>query len=278
MLSYQHRYHAGGFADVHKHIVLAAILNLLGKKESGFAFLDTHAGEGVYDLTSAEAVKVGEAANGILRLIAAPAPPPAVAGYLDCVRAENPGGGLRRYPGSPQVALRLSRPQDELILIEKHPQAIAHLKRNFRGSPRAHVHDRDALEALVALVPPRQRRGVALIDPSYEDKEEYRTVAQAFLKAHARWPQGIYILWYPILPANRHKSLIDAIVKNAILSILRSEWQLKTTDREQGLQGSGLLIVNPPWRLDEDLTAIGQWLTRIGFSARPFTLDRLGGT
>ena len=274
MLSYQHRYHAGGFADVHKHLFLVSLIVALKRKEAGFAVIDAYAGEGRYDLASAEAQKIGEAAAGIQRLYGLEVPG-AAGTYLACVRAENGDGPLRLYPGSPAIAFRLTRTQDELILIEKHPQAVARLRRALGGSPRIHIHDRDALEGLTGLVPPRLRRGLTLIDPSYEDKDEYRRVAEAVVKAHHRWPQGIYLVWYPLLPAGRHHELIETAA--CLPKTLRSEWRLRPQGEAPGLYGSGLLIVNAPWGFGEEMRALTEWIDWLGFGWGPFLLESASG-
>jgi 23S rRNA (adenine2030-N6)-methyltransferase len=276
VLSYQHRYHAGNVADVHKHLVLTALLRALARKEGGFCFLDLHAGEGVYDLTSPEARKLGEAADGIEKLYHLKSGPPAVMDYLACVRAENRDGKLRFYPGSPRLAERLSRSQDELVLIELHPQAYAHLKRRMGHGPRIHIHRRDALEALGALMPPHLKRGLVLIDPSYEDKDDYDKVLAATLEAQRRWPQGIYVIWYPLLPADKHQVLLDGVAKTKnIGEVLLSEWTLKPKTPERGLRGSGMIIINPPFKLDERLRVLSDWLTRTGFGPGPYRLEWL---
>lgn len=277
MLSYQHRYHAGGFADVHKHLFLVALIGALKRKEAGFAVIDAHAGEGRYDLASAEALKIGEAAGGIQRLYGIETGPATAAEYLACVRAENGDGRLSLYPGSPALALRLTRPQDELILIEKHPQAVSRLRRALGGSPRVHIHDRDALEGLVGLVPPRLRRGLALVDPSYEDKDEYRQVAEAVIKAHRRWPQGISLVWYPLLPAGRHRALIETAAAARLPKTWSSEWLQRPQAEGPGLYGSGLLVVNAPWGFAEGARALAAWIGGLGFGWGPFLLESLSG-
>ena len=183
MLSYQHRYHAGNFADVHKHLILTIVLKSLTRKPSPLAIVDTHAGEGLYDFMSEEAARIQEFKEGVEKLFQAPAPPEIVQIYLDLVRVENPGGELRHYPGSPRLAEQLTRPGDEIILAELHPQALSALRKTFRRSDRVHIHKRDGFEALTALVPPKQKRGIVLIDPAYEEKSDYERSVQAIERA-----------------------------------------------------------------------------------------------
>ena len=275
MLSYQHRYHAGNFADVHKHLILTAVLQSLLRKPAPIAVIDTHAGEGLYDLTSDEAARNREFEDGIERLLETPDPPETVRIYLDCVRAENPAGTLERYPGSPRIAEHLTRPGDDIILAELHPQAIALLGRTFAKSPRVHVHRRDGFEGLSALVPPAQKRGIVLIDPAYEKKSDYRATVQTIERARKRWSTGVYIVWYPLLPAGRHEDLLSAFNESGIRKILRSEWHHRPSGGERGLYGSGMILINPPWKVDDEIRAVTDWLLDTGFGTGPAVLDWL---
>lgn len=277
MLSYQHRYHAGNFADVHKHLILTVVLESLTRKPSPLAVIDTHAGEGLYDLMSEEAAKIQEFRDGIEKLLPGHAPPEIVQIYLDCVRAENPDGGLRQYPGSPRLAERLTRPGDEIILAELHPQALTALRRTFRRSDRVHIHKRDGFEALAALVPPKQKRGIVLIDPAYEEKADYERAVQAIERAWRRWPAGGYLLWYPLLPAGKHEDLLSALKQSGIAKILRSEWHHRPAGAGRGLYGSGMALVNPPWKTDEAIRSITDWFLEIDFGVGPAVLDWLAG-
>jgi len=277
MLSYQHRYHAGNFADVHKHLALTVVLESLTRKPSPLAVIDTHAGEGLYDLMSEEAARIQEFKDGIEKLMRAPAPPDIVRTYLDCVRSENPDAGLRLYPGSPRLAERLTRPGDEIILAELHPQALAALRRTFRRSDRVHIHKRDGFEALAALVPPKQKRGIVLIDPAYEEKTDYKRAVQTIERAYRRWSTGTYLLWYPVLPAGQHEELLFTLKQSGIAKILRSEWHHRPAGIERGLYGSGMAIVNPPWKADETIRSITDWLLDIEFGTGPAILNWLVG-
>lgn len=259
MLSYLHRYHAGNFADVHKHLLLTRVLAALARKPAPFCVIDTHAGEGVYDLGAAEAVKSGEAAEGVARFLALPDPPALAADYR--AQAADPAA----YPGSPALALRMLRAADRLVLNELHPQAHAALKRAMRGDPRVHLHRRDALEALVALVPPPEKRGVAVIDPAYEVKTEYAGVPAAVAKAFARWRGGVYFIWYPLLPEARHLDLLGALEGAGFPEVAVSEWLRRDPGQGRGLYGSGVAVVNPPFRFAEEAEELGAWLASAGF-------------
>ncbi|MEO7387270.1 MAG: 23S rRNA (adenine(2030)-N(6))-methyltransferase RlmJ, partial [Gammaproteobacteria bacterium] len=191
MLSYQHDYHAGNHADVLKHAVLALVIRALQKKDTPLRVLDAHAGSGIYDLRSHEARKNEEFRGGIRRALSAPSAPAELQDYLAAVRALNKteaGPDIHLYPGSPQVARHLLRPVDHLELLELHPAALAKLHRHFGRDSRVHVHDRDAFEGLTALVPPKERRGVALVDSAYEVKEDFIGVVELLKKCHLRWP------------------------------------------------------------------------------------------
>lgn len=270
MLSYLHRYHAGNFADVHKHLLLSRVLLALARKETPFCVIDTHAGEGGYDLSSAEAVAGGEAADGVARFLALPDPPEIVRAYRDGLG----DGGF--YPGSPRLALRLMRPADRLLAVELHPRAHEALRRAVGRDPRAHLHRRDAMEALLALVPPSEKRGVAVIDPAYEVKDEYRAIPAAVAKAFARWRGGVYFIWYPLLPEARHETLLAALSDAGFPEVLVSEWHRRDSGAGRGLYGSGVAVVNPPWRLDEEAAEALGWLESAGFGGS-HRLRRIGG-
>lgn len=270
MLSYLHRYHAGNFADVHKHLLLSRVLCALGRKEAPFCVIDTHAGEGIYDLATAEAIKGGEAADGVVRFLALADPPPLAADYREAL------SDGATYPGSPALARRAMRADDRLLAVELHPAAHAALRRAMRGDERVHVHRRDALEALVALVPPPEKRGLAVIDPAYEVKDEYRTVPAAVAKAHARWRGGVYFIWYPLLPDARHEILLQALQAAGFAELVVSEWHRRAPDSGRGLYGSGVAVVNPPFRFADEAAELGAWLETAGFGGT-HVLQRFGG-
>ncbi|MBM4221323.1 MAG: 23S rRNA (adenine(2030)-N(6))-methyltransferase RlmJ [Gammaproteobacteria bacterium] len=260
MLSYQHEYHCGNHADVLKHSVLALAIRALQRKDKPLRVIDTHAGSGVYDLDSAEARRNAEFETGISRVMSAAAPPPEIAPYLAAVRALNPEAGtLRRYPGSPQLAHHLLRPQDHLELLELHPQALARLRRHFGRDARTHIHDRDSYEGLPGLVPPPERRGLVLIDPSYEVRRESAAVIEAVAAGHDRWPGGCWLLWYPLLRDPLTARLPAKLAATGIRRIFRTELQVESAGY-MGLRGSGLLVINPPYGLDTALGNLLPWL------------------
>src|ERR1700712_6123149 len=200
-MNYRHAFHAGGFADVIKHIVLVRMLIYLQKKPPAFRVIDTHAGAGRYDLTGSEANRSGEWLTGIARVMQARFSEkalPLVAPYLDIVRAFNPKAELKAYPGSPLIARALLRPQDRMTACEVEPKARKHLIDALRRDSQARVVDLDGWLALPAFVPPNERRGLVLIDPSFEQKDEFETLADGFTEAYAKWPTGSYLIWYPV--------------------------------------------------------------------------------
>ncbi|MSR08683.1 MAG: 23S rRNA (adenine(2030)-N(6))-methyltransferase RlmJ [Gammaproteobacteria bacterium] len=260
MLSYQHDYHAGNHADVLKHSVLALVVRALQRKDAPLRVLDAHAGSGVYDLRSNEARKNEEFAGGIRRLLAAAQPPAAVQDYLAAVRALNAGRQeLDLYPGSPQVVRHLLRPEDHLELLELHPAALARLHRNFGRDHRVHIHDRDAFEGVPALVPPREKRGAVLVDSSYEVKEDFTTVIELLQTCHRRWPGGVYLLWYPVIRHPLAERFTAKVRATGLPKILQAELRVEAEGFD-GMRGSGLCIVNPPFGLDQKLNALLPWL------------------
>lgn len=252
-MNYRHIFHAGNPADVMKHAVMALILEHLRVKPAPFCVLDTHAGIGRYDLTSEAAQKTLEYEDGIGRLFGAPSPHPTLKPYLDAVAAVNPDGALRAYPGSPRIARASLRPQDRLVLGELHPDDARALRREFRDDPQVAVHEIDAYVALKAHLPPKEKRGLVLIDPPFEQPDEFARMAEGLAAAHRRWPTGIYALWYPIKERAAVWRFQEAVEKTGIGKILLAELTWHPEDTHLRLNGSGLLIVNPPWRLDETL-------------------------
>lgn len=265
-MNYRHAFHAGNFADVHKHVVLLVILRHLLRKESGFAVLDTHAGRGDYALQEGASARTGEYLAGIGALWEAQDAPAPVADYLLQVRAWNRqrthDDALAVYPGSPRLARALLRPQDRLMACELQPEECALLKANFRRDAQVAVHARDGWEALRALLPPREKRGVVLVDPPYEDQERELFGALHHLEdAHRRFATGILALWYPIkartLIDHFHREAADAFTGTPLLAC---ELCVLDDDNREQLNGSGLLLVNPPWQLDVQLREALPWL------------------
>ena len=255
-MNYRHAFHAGNFADVHKHAVLARILVHLRLKPAAFRVIDTHAGAGRYDLLGPEPSRSGEWRAGIERIWQAPrqgTPHALLAPYLDAVAALNPDGKLRVYPGSPLIVENLLRRQDRLIACELEPQAVASLGAALRGDARAKVLAIDGWTALGAYVPPKERRGLLLIDPPFEDAADFMRLSAVLVAAHRKWPTGIYMLWYPIKERAAPDALARRLQRLAVPKVLRSELTLGPPRAQAGLVGSGLIVVNPPFTLEPEL-------------------------
>src|SRR6266481_6521871 len=256
-MNYRHAFHAGGFADVIKHIVLVRILTYLQDKQAPFRVIDTHAGAGVYDLTSDEALRGGEWLTGVARVMRArfsETTLPLVAPYLDIVRAFNPQRELKAYPGSPLIARALLRPQDRLTACEVEPKARKRLIDALRRDTQARVVDLDGWVALPAFVPPKERRGL-------KQKDEFERVAEGFAQAFAKWPTGIYLLWYPVKSRRSSDQLARHVAGVAGAGAtpgkcLRLEFSVAPQAAETELTSAGVLIVNPPWTLAAELRAI----------------------
>src|ERR1700689_4484732 len=263
-MNYRHAFHAGGFADVIKHIVLVRILTYLQEKPAAFRGVDTHAGAGLYDLTSDEAQRGGEWLTGIARLMRARFSEnvlPLLKPYLDIVRAFNSQRDLQAYPGSPLIARALLRPQDRLTACEVEPKARKRLIDALRRDTQARVVDLDGWMALPAFVPPNERRGLVLIDPPYEQKDEFERMAEGFAQAFARRPTGSYLLWYPVKSRRATDTLARHVAETAAAGAqpgkcLRLEFSVAPQAAETGLTSAGLLIVNPPWKLAGELKTI----------------------
>lgn len=257
-MNYRHAYHAGSFADVVKHAALALVIEHLKSKTAPFVVLDTHAGTGRYDLAADEARKTGEFADGIGRVLAAPRIPDALMPYVAAVRRANRGSaGLRWYPGSPKLARALIRPVDRLVLYELHPEDARLLARAFAGDTRVEVHARDGWSALKAELPPAERRGVVLIDPAFEVRDEFQNLVRALRTGHRRWATGIYVLWYPIKDPAEVAAFKADLAASGIRRILLAELHMRPPGGDgERLAGCGLAIVNPPWHLEAALAAL----------------------
>jgi 23S rRNA (adenine2030-N6)-methyltransferase len=263
-MNYRHAFHAGNFADVIKHIVLVRILMHLQEKQAAFRVIDSHAGAGLYDLTAEEARRGGEWLTGIARIMQArfsETTLPLVKPYLDIVRAFNPGRDPAAYPGSPLIARALLRPQDRLTACEVEPSARKRLIDALRRDTQARVVDLDGWLALPAFVPPKERRGLVLIDPPYEQKDEFERLAEGFAQAYAKWPTGSYLLWYPV----KSRRATDTLARQVAAAVgaskpagkaLRLEFSVAPQTADAALASAGLLIVNPPWTLLGELKAI----------------------
>ena len=281
-LNYRHAYHAGNFADVVKHVVLVRLLAYLKQKDKAFRVIDTHAGIGRYDLSSVEAQKTGEWQGGIGRLIdAAPGGPAAalLAPYLDAVRSLNPAGGVEKYPGSPLIARHLMRKQDRLSAIELHPKDVARLKTLFAGDFQTRVIELDGWLALGAHLPPKEKRGLVLIDPPFEEEGEFERLVDGLQRAHKRWPGGIYALWYPIKDRKAVIAFRKALKQSGIPRLLDIEFEIRPASREPSLDGSGMLVVNPPFTLEGELRTVLPALHKLLAVEKPahWSLEWLAG-
>jgi 23S rRNA (adenine2030-N6)-methyltransferase len=255
-MNYRHAFHAGNFADVHKHAVLVRILFHLRLKLGAFRIIDTHAGAGRYDLDGAEATRSGEWRRGIERIWQVREWGTAedlIRPYLDLVTALNPGGELRSYPGSPLIAKSLLRQQDRMIACELEEAAATALAAALRGDRRCKALTIDGWTAAAAYVPPPERRGLVLIDPPFEEAIDFERLANILATAHRKWPTGIYLLWYPIKDRRAPDTLARQLGKLPVPRILRSELTLGPAQAGGNLVGSGLIVVNPPFTLERDL-------------------------
>jgi 23S rRNA (adenine2030-N6)-methyltransferase len=262
-MNYRHAFHAGNFADVIKHIVLVRILTYLHEKPSAFRVIDSHAGAGLYDLSGDEAQRTGEWLTGIARVMQARLSEtalPLVQPYLDIVRGYNQSGKLLTYPGSPLIARKLLRPQDSLVACEMEPSARKQLIAALRRDDQARVVDIDGWVGLPAYVPPKERRGLVLIDPPFEAKDEFARLANGFSAAFAKWPTGIYALWYPVKSRRATDELASYVARTVAEAgpgkVMRLEFSVAPQSSEGPLTSAGLLIVNPPWKLGSELKAI----------------------
>jgi 23S rRNA (adenine2030-N6)-methyltransferase len=281
-VNYRHAFHAGSFADVFKHAVLCRILMHLREKPAAFRVIDTHAGAGLYDLTGDEASRGGEWHDGIERLLAAPVPEKTaalLAPYLEAVGALNAPGRLTVYPGSPALVRAWLRPQDRLIACELEPQAAKSLSLRLRRDTRIKCLEIDGWTALSAYVPPKERRGLVLIDPPFEQDSDFAKLAHGLAAAHRKWATGIYALWYPVKGRSEPDALAKQLRRLGIGKILRAELIVSPLSDPTRLNGSGLIIVNPPWLLENELSvmlpALAGILARQGKGS--FTLDWLAG-
>lgn len=257
MLSYQHIYHAGNFADVQKHAVLTSLVRTLCLKPQKFRFLDTHAGRGLYDLSSPEAQKIGEFNSGILPFWKARAEKSPLSDYLRIVAGVNDGDDLKFYPGSAKIAHSLMRPSDSLTLIERHPGELAELQNCFRGTPNVTIEQKDGFQCLTDRVPFAERRGLVLVDPSYEIKSEYADLPRQLRLAYKKWPQGEFMIWYPMLQAGLHRQMLTLLRQTDVRDMLVSEIVLEKPPAESfGMHGSGVIVVNPPFGFEAALTQL----------------------
>ncbi|MGE0584206.1 MAG: 23S rRNA (adenine(2030)-N(6))-methyltransferase RlmJ [Flavobacteriaceae bacterium] len=273
-MNYRHAFHAGNHTEIFKHAALTLILEHLLQKPQPFAVLDTHGGIGIYDLTSEEARRTGEMEAGIGRVFGRPLPSAPL--YLKALDALN-GTALRLYPGSPELVRQALRDHDRLIVCELHPEDASALKKRYRGDRRISVHERDGYEAAGAMLPPAERRGLVFIDPPYEQKDETDRIAAALRAGHRKWASGIYAVWYPIKDASFGNRIAAAASRAGFTNVLRAEFCPYARDGLT-LAGSGLIICNPPWRLDERLRRLcGDLMPLLGDGHGSWSVEGTGG-
>ncbi|QWD73738.1 23S rRNA (adenine(2030)-N(6))-methyltransferase RlmJ [Polynucleobacter sp. TSB-Sco08W16] len=263
MFSYRHAFHAGSHADILKHLTLIHLLEYLQEKPGALTMVDTHAGAGIYSLEDGFAAVSKEAESGIFRLLkfkeAGNAIPESIQKYIECVESVNAEGELNTYPGSPFILAQLLRPQDRLKLFELHPKEIDILRHNIgqlKQSKQIDVYAEDSFSRLKGLLPPPSRRGLVLIDPSYEDKQDYRYLETAIEEALLRFATGCYAIWYPVLPRRESAALPDRMKKICAAhkrSWLHTELRVENAPGERRLQASGMFVINPPWTLEKHL-------------------------
>lgn len=260
-MNYRHHFHAGNFADVMKHVLLMGLLQGMARKDNGYCYIDTHAGLGLYDLSQSAAQKTLEFKNGIARIQDLQGAPEWVKAYLTAVadlRKERHRGW---YPGSPWLAHYLHRAQDRTVLVELHPEDAEALKRNTAGWPHCAVHSRDAYEALPALIPPREKRGLVLIDPPYEEeRQDFPQLVELLQRCWQKWPTGVYALWYPIKERGMINRFFRRLTDTGIPRILACELCVLPDDTNLGLNGSGMIIINPPWPFADEAQRSLDWL------------------
>ena len=259
MLSYRHAFHAGNFADVLKHLTLIQIIDYLSKKDTPFCCIDTHAGAGDYALDSGYALKNKEFLTGIGQLWQRQDLPDAVVRYVDCIKRAN-NNKLTRYLGSPLIIQQLLRAKDRLFLYELHSTEISLLTKAIGKDKRVKIFHADGLKNALTLLPPQERRGLILIDPSYEVKSDYVEVPNALIAMHKRFATGIYALWYPVVNRHYNHTLEHILKDSGIKNIQLYELGIGADNSQQGMTASGLIVINPPWTLTSQMQELLPWL------------------
>jgi 23S rRNA (adenine2030-N6)-methyltransferase len=260
MLSYRHSFHAGNHADVIKHTVQTLILEALKQKDKAFVYHDTHSGVGRYDLQDERSEKTGEFKQGIARIWEQSNVPDDLQSYLNAVKTLNNTDELRYYPGSPRVARALLRDQDRMVLSELHPSDFPLLLQEFRGDRQVKMHKEDAFARLKASLPPKERRGMVLIDPPYELKHEYQDVVNAIGDSYKRWATGTYAIWYPVVYREQIDKMLKSFENLGIRKILQIELGVLPDTEERGMTASGMIVINPPWTLENQMETLLPWL------------------
>lgn len=270
-MNYRHAFHAGGIADCFKHAVLVALIEHLKQKQAPFRYIDTHAGIGLYDPASEAAGKTGEYQAGFGRL--AGNPPPSLAAYVAVAHALAP-----LYPGSPAIARAMLRAEDHAVLTELHPEDAGLLRRAMADDRRIAVHNRDGYTALKAFLPPPEKRGLVLIDPPFEQPDEFQRLGASLTAAYRRWPTGLYAAWYPVKYRDQVRRFESELVGQAIGKMLSIEFLITPADREGVLNGSGMILINPPWKIEERLAPMLADLAHaLGLENARIPLRRLAG-
>jgi 23S rRNA (adenine2030-N6)-methyltransferase len=280
MLSYRHAFHAGNFADVLKHTVLAQVLDYMTRKEKGFTYIDSHSGAGMYQLEDEYAQKTGEYKDGIEKLVNQTDLPEGLTIYVDLIKSLNLMGDesneLTVYPGSPGIAKAFVRRQDSTHLFELHPTDIDHLTDFCHRWKKVFINQTDGYKGVLGLIPPPSRRAVVLIDPPYELKEDYKKAVNTIVKAYAKFSSGTYILWYPVVDRQRVVEMQEDFTRSDVKNVLQVELCLEADTETYGMTGTGLFIVNPPWELSAQLNEILPYLTtKLGNQSTTYTVNQL---
>lgn len=260
MLSYRHSYHAGNHADVLKHVVLSLVIDAFKEKEKPFLYLDTHSGAGRYLLQSEHAEKTGEYIDGISKIWQSNDIPESLASYFSVLRYYNRNEKLKYYSGSPLIAKNLLREQDKLIMSELHSSDYPLLRQEFNKDKRAKVLREDGFQQLKSKLPPESRRGLILIDPSYEIKTDYQLVAKNLVEGYKRFATGSYLIWYPVVSRTQTQRMISSIIATGIRRILQIELSVRPDNTQKGMTASGMIVINPPWKLQTQMQNIMPWL------------------
>ncbi|HDS3818258.1 23S rRNA (adenine(2030)-N(6))-methyltransferase RlmJ [Morganella morganii] len=263
MLSYRHSFHAGNHADVLKHTVQSLIIESLKEKDKPFLYLDTHAGAGRYQLSGEHAERTGEYLEGIARIWAQESVPEELKTYLEAVSALNPRGDLRFYPGSPLIAAHLLRDHDKLNISELHPSDFPLLRNEFSRDNRARVVREDGYQQLKSQLPPLSRRGFVLIDPPYELKSDYQAVVKGIQEGHRRFATGTYAVWYPVVLRQQIKRMVKDFQATGIRKILQIELAVRPDSDQRGMTASGMIVINPPWKLESQMKSVLSWLHKV---------------
>ena len=251
MLSYRHGYHAGNAADVLKHFILTYVLDYIKKKDKGFIFIDSHAGAGKYLISDPYMRKNKEYLQGIKKILQLKNNNIFLKRYLDLIKSINFNSDLKIYPGSCYLAARSLRPNDNLHFFELHPKEFLNLKKNFKNDSRVIIENTDSYQRLNKLLPPKEKRAVILIDPSYELKDEYEKVSEMLSNCYKKFPLGVYIIWYPVLKSKKSEKFIFNVLKKNYKNL--SHVEMITDNSNSGMQGSGLFILNCPWSIENDI-------------------------